>query len=431
MNPSLLSTFLTELITDLRNPGVLWQVAALVVCIGLGWSLARALRSAFVPRNPQLRMIQLGVEGFSRVLAPLITLALIESAKLLLAKWHHVNLLRLAVPLIASLALIRFVFYFLRRVIVRQGTAGSALLLFEKLFALLVWSAFALYITGWWPDVAQYLDQTMLPIGSHKVSLSTIFQAVASVAVTLMLALWAGAALEDRLMQFDAMHTSMRVVMSRMVRAVLILLAVLASLSMVGIDLTVLSVFGGALGVGIGLGLQKIASNYVSGFVILLDRSLAIGDMITVDKYSGMVTQINTRYTVLQGMDGIESVIPNEMLVSSPVQNYSLSNSALRLSTHVTVGYPTDIDQILPLLAATTAGIERVSPEPPPNAILLRFGADGLDLEIGFWIADPENGRMNVVSEVNKAIWHVLKQQQVEIPYPQREIRIISNTKPA
>jgi small-conductance mechanosensitive channel len=430
MNPSLLSTFLSELIDDLRSPGVLWQIGALIVCIGLGWSLARALRTAFMPRNPQLRVVRLGVEGFSRVLAPLISLALIEVARLLLAKWHYVNLLRLAVPLIASLALIRFVFYFLRRVIVRQGSAGSALLLFEKLFALLVWSAFALYITGGWPDVADYLDQTLLPIGSHKVPLSTIFQAVASVAVTLMLALWAGAALEDRLMQFDAMHSSMRVVMSRMARAVLILIAVLVSLSMVGIDLTVLSVFGGALGVGIGLGLQKIAGNYVSGFIILLDRSLAIGDMITVDKYSGRVTQINTRYTVLQGLDGIESVIPNEMLVSSPVQNYSLSNSALRLSTHVTVGYQTDIDKILPLLAAVTSKVERVSPEPEPNAILLKFGADGLELEIGFWISDPENGRMNVVSEVNKAIWRVLQQQQIEIPYPQREIRIIDNIKP-
>jgi small-conductance mechanosensitive channel len=431
MNSSLLSTFLTELMVDLRNPSVLWQIGALIVCIGFGWSLARALRAAFMPRNPQLRVVRLGVEGFSRVLAPLISLALIEIAKLLLTKWHYVNLLRLAVPLIASMALIRFVFYFLRRVVVRQGKAGNALLLFEKLFALLVWGAFALYITGWWPEVADYLDQTLLPIGNHKVSLSTIFQAVVSVAVTLMLALWAGAALEDRLMQFDAMHTSLRVVLSRMARAVLILIAVLVSLSLVGIDLTVLSVFGGALGVGIGLGLQKIASNYVSGFVILLERSLAIGDMISVDKYSGKVTQINTRYTVLQGMDGVESVIPNEMLVSSPVQNYSLSNSTLRLSTHVTVGYRTDIDTILPLLAATTASVARVSPEPEPNAILTKFGADGLELEIGFWITDPENGRMNVVSEVNRAIWQVLQQQQVEIPYPQREIRIIGNTMPA
>ena len=143
--------------------------------------------------------------------------------------------------------------------------------------------------------------------------------------------------------------------MARMSRAVLIVVAVLVSLNLVGIDLTVLSVFGGALGVGLGLGLQKIASNYVSGFVILLERSLSIGDMISVDKYSGKVSQINTRYTVLQGLDGVETVLPNEMLISGPVQNQSLSNRSVRVSTVLTVAYGSDLDVVIPLLEALAA----------------------------------------------------------------------------
>jgi small-conductance mechanosensitive channel len=189
--------------------------------------------------------------------------------------------------------------------------------------------------------------------------------------------------------------------------------------------LTVLSVFGGALGVGLGLGLQKIVSNYVSGFVILLERSLAIGDIVTVDKYSGKVTQINTRYTILRGADGVESVVPNEMLISGAVQNYSLTDRSVRLSTHITVSYQVDVEQLIQLLEQVVTSVDRVSKTPAPQAMLINFGADGLELEIGFWIVDPDNGRTNVLSDVNRAIWRMLQAHQINLPYPQREIRLI------
>jgi small-conductance mechanosensitive channel len=186
--------------------------------------------------------------------------------------------------------------------------------------------------------------------------------------------------------------------------------------------------------VGLGLGLQKIVGNYVSGFVILLERSLAIGDVVTVDKYSGKVTQIKTRYTILRGSDGVESVIPNEMLVSGAVQNYSLTDRSIRLATRITVDYQTDIENILLRLEKVAASVERVLKDPAPQALLLNFATDGMELEIGFWIEDPENGRFNVQSDVNKVIWKMLKENDVRLPYPQREIRIIDSraeTKPA
>lgn len=427
MTPTVFSSLWADFWKDLQEPGVLWQILVLIACLAAGWGLARALRGTLDAQDLQQRVMRLGVESFSRVLSPVLALILIVIAKAIMAKANHVNLLRVAIPLLASFALIRLAFYILRRVFARGGQAGNVLLLFEKSFASLVWLGVALYITGLWPDLLQFMEDTVVPAGRYKVSLLAILQAVLSVAVTLMLALWAGATLEERLMRLDTMHSSLRAVMARMGRALLILIAVLLSLSLVGIDLTVLSVFGGALGVGLGLGLQKIVSSYVSGFVILLERSLAVGDMVTVDKYYGKVTQINTRYTILQGLDGVESVVPNEMLVSSPIQNYSLTDRSLRLATRVTVDYQTDVDQVLPLLEQTAASVARVSKAPAPSAQLLKFGDDGLELEIGFWITDPENGRQNVLSDVNLAIWRELKARQIKIPYPQREVRLIEN----
>jgi small-conductance mechanosensitive channel len=312
----------------------------------------------------------------------------------------------------------------LRRVFARRGV-GAAMLTFEKIFQMVVWIAFALYITGYWDDIYRYLDNVTLHLGKSRVSVAEILQGIVSVVVTLVLAMWAGASLEERLMGVDTLSSSVRVVLARIARALLIVVALLFSLNLVGIDLTVLSVFGGALGVGLGLGLQKIASNYVSGFIILLDRSLQIGDMITVDKFSGRVARINTRYTVLQGLDGVESVVPNEMFVSNAVLNTTLSNKEVWLGTKVLVSYDTDLDFALALLEKAAASVPRVLQSRPPGASLLAFGADGLELQVGFWIGDPENGRGGVTSDVNRAIWKALKEHEVLVPYPLREMRII------
>ena len=427
MKPDFLSGLLLDLWADLQQPAVFWQVATIVACLLAGWLLARLLRAAVSRKHAEGSILHLGIDSFSRVLSPLLGLGLMLAARPLLARYHHVNLLRVAVPLVAAFLLIRLSFYLLRRVFASGGRVGATLMVFEKLIALIVWIGFALYITGLWPQLVDLLDSTELPFGHHKVSLLTMLQGAASVIITLVVALWAGALMEQRLMQLDAVHSSIRAVLARMARALLIVVAILVSLSLVGIDLTVLSVFGGALGVGLGLGLQKIVGSYVSGFVILLERSMTIGDMVTVDKYYGQVTRINTRYTILRGLDGIESVIPNDLFISGPVQNYSLTDRALRLATHVAVAYETDVEAVLPLLEQAAASVERVSKTIPPSAFLQKFGADGLELEVGFWIADPENGRANVVSEVNRAIWRILKSNRIKVPYNQREIRILQN----
>lgn len=214
------------------------------------------------------------------------------------------------------------------------------------------------------------------------------------------------------------MHSSSKVVLARMSRAVLILVAVLFSLSLAGLDLTVLSVFGGALGVGLGLGMQRIASNYVSGFIILLERSLTIGDPITLDKYSGRVARINTRYTVLRGNDGTQTLLPNEMLITGVVLNQSSTNRNVRAVTRLTVAYDSELSTVMPLLQALPLGVPRVLDEPAPNVLLNAFTPDGYELEVGFWLGDPENGQGGPISEVNKKIHAFVRTGEIKLGYP-------------
>jgi small-conductance mechanosensitive channel len=418
-----LSNLLSDLLEDINKPVILWQAGIILACAILGWTLARLVRGAYAD-PAEGGVMRAGVANFGHVLSPILIACLIAIAKLVAVPWlGKVHLLRVAFPLFMSMAVIRMAFYLMRRSFARHGPLGAALVTFEKIFAALVWLAFALYLTGLWPDVFKFLDNTTLPLGKHPVALSTILQAVASVVVLLIVAMWAGAALEERLMGVAGLHSSLRAVMARMSRAILIVVAVLMSLSLVGIDLTVLSVFGGALGVGLGLGMQKIASNYVSGFVILLERSLTIGDMITVDKYYGKVTHINTRYTILQGLDGVDTVLPNEMLISGPVQNQSLSSPKVQVSSMLTVAYDSDLDVVIPLLEAAPAGVPRIMADPAPGVALKKFSTDGYELELAFWIEDPQNGRGSVLSAVNKNIYALIKSGQIKLAYPARDTR--------
>lgn len=425
MDTPLLATLVSEFSDDLHDPSVLWQVGTVFLCFGLAWLLSRLFKKHFPGKESAPDAVPSNMLHFSRVLWPTLTLVFLVLAKAILGRWQHTNLLSLLFPIVIALALIRFGFYVVRRTFARKGKVGNFLAFFEKLFASLVLFGAALHFTGLWEELFSALDDTLLPLGHHKVSLLAILQVIASVILTMIVAMWASAALETRLMSLPAMHSSLKVVLSRLGRAVLILVAILISLTIVGIDLTVLSVFGGALGVGLGFGLQKITSSYVSGFIILFDRSMAIGDMISVDKFSGTITQINTRYTVVKGLDGGESVIPNEMLVSNPVQNYSLTDRSIVMSTDLTVAYKTDLETLLPLLVQAAASVDRVSKQDSPSAYLMKFGTDGLELRVGFWVTDPENGRSNVLSEVNLALWKTIQAHRIELPFAQRVVTVL------
>jgi small-conductance mechanosensitive channel len=207
----------------------------------------------------------------------------------------------------------------------------------------------------------------------------------------------------------------------------LILIAVLIGLPLVGIDLTTLSVFGGALGVGLGLGLQRIAANYVSGFIILLDRSIRIGNLIDVVNMRGVVTRITTRYTVLRGMTGVEMIVPNELLVSSVITNETFTDPKVRLATQVQVAYGSDLERAMAILVEAARAQPRVLTDPLPKAFVVAFADSGINLELGFWIADPEEGSLQTKSDIHLAIWRGFKAAGIEIPFPQREVRMLNS----
>jgi small-conductance mechanosensitive channel len=438
LNNSPLRELLEALAEGLARPRHAWEAVVIAVAIAAAWGLGRTVRyrvearlSAAARDKMPLDVLRFSIEGARRLAFPATALLLLWLGELalrlvgLIGSTADARLLRLAMALMGALALVRLLVYAMRRALISVALIGA----FERAIAFTVWAVVAMYVTGVLADVTDWLQATQIPIGKTNVSLWAVLTSVAATLVSLLAAMWLGSLVETRLMSAPGLDRNVRVVLGRIARAVLILVAVLAALAVSGIDLTVLSVFGGALGVGLGLGLQRIASNYVSGFILLLDRSLRIGDLISVagpvDRYYGTVTQISTRYTLLRAMDGTESVIPNEMLVSAPVVNHSLSDRRVRLAVRIAIAYESDLDLALRLGEQAARSTERVLADPPPGSLLVEFAADGLLLEIGFWIEDPEQGRMNVQSAVAIAVYKLYSDTGITTPYPRRDIRIL------
>lgn len=412
---------LTDLWEDIQQPEILWQIGVLAACLGLAWLVAILVRRHWIGEGPAWR---LGHRGLKRLAFPLTALILVLSARPILAEWHHVNLLSLAVPLLVSLAVIRAVFF-----ILRLSFRGPWLEGFERGFATLAWGVVALHLTGLLPEAIDLLEGIGFTVGKQRLNVWMILQGIAALMATVLIALWIGGAIEARLMLAEGLDSNMRVVLARLAKAVLIVIAVLIGLPMVGIDLTTLSVFGGALGVGLGFGLQKIAANYISGFIILLDRSIRIGDLIAVGQERGQVTRITTRYTVLKGLTGIEAIVPNEVLVSSVVQNQSYTDTRVRLTLPVQVAYGTDLERAMAVMVGTTVGQPRVLETPPAKAFVVAFADSGINLELTFWLADPEEGSQQLCSDINLAIWHAFQEAGIQIPFPQREVRLLDGAR--
>lgn len=409
---------------------VLRQVAVILVSVIVVWGLARWggrawLRFLHTFPDRKRGILKLGGANFIRVFSPvLMFLVLLVGQMVMMKLGYSVSLWHLAFPVVLSQLLIRLVSYMSHRIFVKGRQSQIFVQQLNKIFTVIVWIGVMLYIMGMWGGLIQLLNSAEFTLGRYQITVLMILQACVSVLVTMMMALWISALIEEKLLRSPSVHSSLRMVLSRLVRGVLVLIAILVSLSLVGIDLTVLSVFGGALGVGLGLGLQKIASSYISGFVILFERSLSIGDVVDVDQYFGKVTKINTRYTVLQGLDGIESVLPNDTFMTRPVKNFSLTDRLIRLSTNLTIVYEKEIQTVLRILEEAALTVERVSKVIKPQALLLKLGVDGLEIQVGFWISDPENGRLNVLSEVNLAIWQAFEQHHIALAHPKRDIRL-------
>lgn len=418
-NTQEIRNLLLDVFNDLQGTDIRWQLGILVSSLILAWLFMRLVR-ARVPA--QEGAWKLGMGGVNRLTFPLAALLLVLTGKAVLQHWHSVSLLNVAVPLLLSLALIRLAVYALRHIFAPSGWLHTS----ERFIAIMIWSGLALYLTGFLPEILQALDDFSFHAGKQKISLLLILSGLLSVAVTMLIALWVASTMEKRLMGAEHMNMSLRVVLVKIIRAALLIIGILVALPLAGIDITVLSVFGGALGVGIGFGLQKIASNYFSGFIILLDHSISIGDLVTVDNRYGTVTNITSRYAVIKGMDGTEAIIPNDTLITSTVLNHSYTNHELRVGIPLQVSYDSPLEKAMEIMREEAEKHPRVMQEPPPKVFLINFGESGIDLELNAWINDPEEGQLNLRSEINLAIWQRFQQEGIEIPYPQRVVRLVS-----
>jgi len=392
-------------------------------CIALALFIVTALRR--VTLQWELSVL-LGRKLIDGVLFPVLLLGLVFATRAVWVQSNPVWVFDFLVPVCVSLAAIRL------GVKVLQATFKQASWVrpVERSLSWMAWGAVVLWLTGLLPLILDELDQIQWKVGTSHLSLRTLLEGGLTAGLVLLLTLWVSSAVEARLLKSSSgSELSLRKAVSNAVTSLLLFLGLMLSLSAVGIDLTALSVLGGAVGVGIGFGLQKLAANYVSGFVILAERSMRIGDSVKVDGFEGRISDIKARYTVIRAPNGRESIVPNEMLINSRVENLSLADSRVLQSTSVMVAYGSDVNLVMGLLTQACVLQPRVLKEPAPFVTLSAFGADGLEFGAHYWVDEQQSGLLTLKSEINVSILQLLNDNGIEIPYPQRVVhtRLVSS----
>lgn len=410
---------------DFNHPGNWWQLGVVIAALILAWLIARVIRkmvdSSLTSGTGELKKFTLrSVERIVYPLAALVVIIIARSVFRLLEE--PVQLLSLAGLLLLSLAGIRMLVY-----ILRKGFAPTPMLkAWENIISTTIWAIVALYLLGALPLVLQTLDSFAFTLGNNRISALSVISFLLLVALLFTLAVWISAMAERRMQGSQYLNASLQVALGKIIKVVLIAIAVLIALDAVGLDLTALTVFGGALGVGLGFGLQRIASNFISGFLLLFDRSIKPGDVISIGNKFGWVHELRARYIVVRDRDGVDTLIPNENLVTTDVINWSYGDRNVRLKIPVQISYGNDPEKAMGLLVEAAQQHTRVLKEPPPVGRLLEFGDNGIGLELRIWINDPEQGVNNVRSDLNLAIWRSFKEHNITIPFPQRDVYVKS-----
>ncbi len=405
---------LQELLLDLQSPAIALELAGLAVCLALAWGVSWALGRGTTAQGS----ILFGRRLIDGALFPALALVFTYGLKLVLTKVQHVPVLKVALPVLVSLVLIRLI----ARVLAAAFPHSRGARILEQVVSWLAWGLAVLWVTGLWGPLMDELDSLQFVLGKTRVSVSHVLDVILTSGFVLVLALWLSATLEQRVLNRAFDDLSMRKVAANAMRVLLLVIGTLFALSSLGFDLTALSVLGGALGVGIGFGLQKLAANYVSGFVILLERSLRIGDFVRVDGFEGRVTDIKTRYTLVRASNGSESVVPNELLLTQRVENLSLESRHLLQTCSYWVSLESDVARVQDLLVQAALSAEWVLPTPLPQALLGEVAPQGLRFNLNFWMEDPVNGQSLTRSRVNIAALSALRAAGVMLVHSPQEV---------
>jgi len=418
-----------EIVHALQQPIYWWQLLALSLAALLASLANRKLQQLLAAQdNYAAGLRHVALRSIQRILWPLSALLLLLSIKGVF-EWYSlpIQLLEVAVPILLALGLIRLSIYILRKAFTISPLLKSS----ENFLAGIIWFAVLLHLAGWLPLVLEMLDSAALTLGETRITILSVLKLIFMIALAFTIAIWLAELISKRLMQSASISPSMRVGFAKFSKFLLITLAFLIALNAVGINLSSLAVFGGALGVGLGFGLQRIASNFISGFILVLDRSIKPGDVITVGDKFGWVEQLNARYVVVRNREGVDTLIPNENLITSEVINWSYADPNVRVIIKVQISYEDDPEQAMALMLDCAFASPRVLQEPIPTVRLMEFADSGIELQLRVWIADLENGTGAVKSDINLAIWRAFKNHNITIPYPQRDLHIKSGWPPS
>ena len=410
-----------QLTSRLQSPENWWQGGIILIAVGAGWLSRRAVRRYLPERRvPDADTTMAIVAALTnRIVFPTaLGLSCLIGAGLLRGVGIPDGMASAVAVLALALGGIRLFAEFLKRVL----RPGPLLIALEHVITWFVWLVVALYLLGWTGAVSDALESIAIPVGKTRFSLLDALQVLLTLLVFLVVAGYLGTLATRGIMASSQISIGLRVGVAKFVRLFLVLLAALLALNTVGVDLAALTVFGGALGIGLGFGLQRIAANFVSGFILVGDRSIRQGDVITIGDRFGVVKELRARYIVVQDRDGVDTLIPNENVISSEVVNWSYANRAIRLKLPVQISYSDNPRRALELLLKAAEKHPRVQTRPAPASRVMSFGDNGIDLELRFWILDPEDGINNVRSDLYLEIWDLFAADGITIPFPQRDL---------
>jgi len=386
-----LESTIEALMTQAGSGRGLAQAAIVAAGLGAGWLAGGALRRRVDAKGRWA----FGKGGFDRVAFPLAALGIIWGARFLARKWIPTPFIDLAITLLVAFAVIRFAVYVLRKVL----PEGALLRGSERTIAIAMWLGVALHLTGILPEVWEALDSVSFMAGKQRISLLLVAQGLASVAVALAISMWLANLIEGQILAAERIEVSTRVVLAKLVRAV----------------------------ASAAPSAWAWASGCRRSPIILLDRSVRIGDLVTVDTRHGVVKEIASRYTVIRSLDGTESIIPNETLITQAVTNHSYTDRKVAVKVKVSVGYGSDVDRVFALLLDIARRQPRVLADPAPGCFIVNLGDNGIDIELGAWIADPDQGQAALRGAILKEALETFRAEGIEIPFPQREVRLLGS----
>lgn len=425
----------TGLFSRVTQPEILAELVAIVVAILVALTASHLLRAWHRRRTARLAADaepawqSALIEGCVVLAVYFFAIVVLLGVRALLALADmDVAIVDIALQLVVALLLVRLGVYLLGLVLGPR----SWVRLWSSRITLLLWIAISFQLLGWFDGVERTLDGMDLLPGKATFSLWALLKGIVVVTVFIVVASVISRTIERRVMAMETVALSTRIGISKFAQFFLVSLGVLLGINAAGVDLTALTVLTGAIGIGLGFGLQAIASNFVSGFVLLMDKSIKPGDVIsftgttgTSTENFGWVQELRGRYVVVRDRDGVETLVPNQNLITSSVINWSYSDQRVRLRLPVMISYQDDPERALELLVQAAAGHPRILRDPPPVSRLMSFEDYGMRLEARFWIRDPMNGVNNVRSDVNRAIWRLFKEAGITIPVAQREIRVV------